>query len=409
MKAGTSTTGQLGVSIAEQAFIRTGFAFRSQTMDFGIDAVAEFRDDDDLMSGQLVAMQIKCGDSYLAKTDGDAFVFSFDKKHHDYWIDHVLPVIIVLVDPETSDCYWEMITAETVVSTGKRYKVLVPKAQLVNQTRVRLGNVVTKIVPAAKYTVVGPEDISHGLAKRYSFKILLHESLSKREVATVMRQVTFEGAERKYYRSELTAAHWGDSDATVVWTYVYPTAMDYENSNCAARSQWINPHLDESAGPGVWTGEDHGDGFVLIWNDSYELISELHLEHTLTKEEFLPVVDLLLETFRRTHLSIAANFKQLATGALDEADFIALCSDDFAAIDEATNTYLQIGIAPLDCSAVKSPLDSVQAHMYNIALFFTNAVFLKRDPSNRLLLAKDNLNRAADELASLEYERRKVT
>ncbi|MBI4739921.1 DUF4365 domain-containing protein, partial [Candidatus Woesearchaeota archaeon] len=48
-----------------------------------------------------------------------------------YWLRHCLPVIIILYDPELGNLYWQSIEHETAISTGKKWKIRIPKSNII--------------------------------------------------------------------------------------------------------------------------------------------------------------------------------------------------------------------------------------------------------------------------------------
>jgi small GTP-binding protein len=66
--------------------------------DHGIDLEVEFKSDTGHATGRKVYLQLKSGDSYLAKRKRDgAEVFKIDKaRHADYWKDQAFPVLLVI-------------------------------------------------------------------------------------------------------------------------------------------------------------------------------------------------------------------------------------------------------------------------------------------------------------------------
>lgn len=84
----------LGVNAVERIFLEMGWLFREQPInDYGIDAHAEPKDGE-TPTGQLVALQIKSGESYFRKR-GDNFVFYGEQRHLDHWQNHILPVTLL--------------------------------------------------------------------------------------------------------------------------------------------------------------------------------------------------------------------------------------------------------------------------------------------------------------------------
>jgi len=111
-----------------------GWLYRDQeTSDMGIDAHFEVVSDAGHASGRLLAVQIKSGLSYF-KTEGPGgWWFPCNAAHVDYWKNCSLPVVIALFHPETRRVYWQHVNDETLVGTGKNWKVLVPSSQQLAQ------------------------------------------------------------------------------------------------------------------------------------------------------------------------------------------------------------------------------------------------------------------------------------
>jgi hypothetical protein len=63
--------------------------------DLGIDAQIELVSPEKRGTGRLIAAQIKCGPSFLGAPES-GFVFRGKSKHLRYWIEHSLPVMVIL-------------------------------------------------------------------------------------------------------------------------------------------------------------------------------------------------------------------------------------------------------------------------------------------------------------------------
>ena len=101
-----STTERKGVAAVEKLFADIGWFFREQHVhDWGIDAHVEIVRDG-RPTGELIALQIKSGTSFFVGEDGEAVPFRMDAKHLQYWLEHSMPVVIVLYNPESDTAYW---------------------------------------------------------------------------------------------------------------------------------------------------------------------------------------------------------------------------------------------------------------------------------------------------------------
>jgi hypothetical protein len=118
---------RLGVAAVEKFFSSHGWLFREQLFhDYGVDAQVEVVIDG-RPTGSLIAIQIKAGESYFSEESKDAFLLRSDDKHVNYWSKHALPVILIIYHPKQDALFWESLSEQTVQTTGKGWKVHIPK------------------------------------------------------------------------------------------------------------------------------------------------------------------------------------------------------------------------------------------------------------------------------------------
>lgn len=139
----TSVTGDAGIN-------GVGLLFNTELQsilrplkdsDFGIDAEVELVLGGS-PSGRVLRLQIKAGPSHFSDAKRtpakDGWVFrSSDLRLREYWLSHGVPVLLVLYNIATRTAYWQHITNEAAVVTGKGFKVEVPAAQRVDASSYR--------------------------------------------------------------------------------------------------------------------------------------------------------------------------------------------------------------------------------------------------------------------------------
>ncbi|QDU15000.1 hypothetical protein CA11_28130 [Gimesia maris] len=410
MKAQKSDrVGQIGIAVAMAAFESLGFAFRVQSeSDYGIDAHAE-RIESEKPTGQLLGLQLKSGPSYLSETCDDGFVFRTDKKHVDYWLNHALPVLICLGDIDTKTIYWQVVNSDTAISTGKGYKFTVPITQTIAPaSKTALASFLTPVVATDRYTIFKTDDTSHGTAKRYSFEVVLNSSMSKAEVAVIVRQVTNEGQKRRYHRNHMVEGQWGDSDAQVVWTFIYPSAEDHNRRNYVCRSIWIHNGLEAEFRPMGFDGENIGDNIIVDWCDNYVFVAEHVLTNTLTKEAYFSEVLPRIDELKTVLSTIESNLLILDNGDLQETGFLAATEAERSRINEIYFEITDLPFAPFECREMDTKLESFVAFLHNIWLFFSDDGRTKWDEQSRLEQSLQQRSYARETLQHLEYELSKV-
>jgi len=375
-----------GIGIVITAFESLGFAFREQTeSDYGIDAHIELIQKE-LPTGQLLALQIKSGESYLSEIDSNNFVFRTDEKHVNYWLNHSLPVLICLCDIETRKVYWQIVTQETAISTGKGYKIIVPSTQLIDSSSVEpLRRLLTPVVPKNRYTIVKTDDVSHGAAKRYGFAVVINGTATKAEIAAIVRQVTNDGKKCKSYRNHFAEERWGDSDAHVVWTFIFPTAEDHSRNLWICSSIWISEDLEEQFRPIGFTGESIGDNIILEWSSYYDELSKLLSENVYSKEQYLSIILPMMDELKKLFQIIERNLSIYKNNKISEENFIAASMDTLKRVRELyrEGTHLPFS-TPFECQDVSSKFQSFIAFFDNISIYYDE------ESRNRNVWSKDN-------------------
>jgi hypothetical protein len=131
MSGSRDLTSREAVQAVELAFVRElgWYPREPPAPDYGIDLYVEAAIEG-VPNGRMLGVQIKGGASFFSETDGDTgVVFRSEERHRDYWLGHSLPVIVALYEPANATILWQVVTPETAESTGKGWKLVVPRAQ----------------------------------------------------------------------------------------------------------------------------------------------------------------------------------------------------------------------------------------------------------------------------------------
>jgi hypothetical protein len=102
------------------------FTDTANPTEVGIDAYVDVIGTDadpDLVTGRVLALQIKDGESYFKSTrTADGWRFNEDDNHEAYWLGHSLPVLLVLVNPE-GQAWWAHISSDTATDFTQGFRV----------------------------------------------------------------------------------------------------------------------------------------------------------------------------------------------------------------------------------------------------------------------------------------------
>jgi len=155
--------------------------------DNGTDLILWARDLRRFDVGVFVGAQVKTGDSQFDEpvedANGDVSGWWFrddDRSHVDDWAQHGSPYLILLHDLVNRVTYWEHVTAERIVSTGIGAKVLVPKANTVDDAH---RDALFEIASTARPAIAWEGSVWTGAAQLSPGQLLRHALIVPRLVA----------------------------------------------------------------------------------------------------------------------------------------------------------------------------------------------------------------------------------
>ncbi len=130
----TRTVANAGVINVQKIVNEHGSIFHPvhQENDLGVDGFVELVKAEE-SSCQLVAVQIKSGDSYFPNSS-DEFVMSVDQRHLDYWLSFTVPVIVIGYSPSRDMAVWTSV-AEYVQMERAFYRDPVKQIQIPAQCK----------------------------------------------------------------------------------------------------------------------------------------------------------------------------------------------------------------------------------------------------------------------------------
>ncbi|MDB0034792.1 DUF4365 and DUF1817 domain-containing protein [bacterium] len=126
----SNNTGDIGVNAVSTVVnddLKFIFKRNSAEYDVGIDGYIEIITEKGAVTGQVIAAQIKCGNSFFKTKTKTGFTFYGENKHLNYYCNAPFPVIIIICDPKNKDCYWCHFSIDKTERTKENWKINVPK------------------------------------------------------------------------------------------------------------------------------------------------------------------------------------------------------------------------------------------------------------------------------------------
>lgn len=143
-------TGEIGLSIVKKTIEKElNWIFRKnhQEHDFGIDGYIDVIAECGQVTGKSIALQIKTGKFYFSEPTDLGWVYRGQMSHLNYYLNHEIPVIILIVDDTTEEIYWCLCDPNKTDKAGKSWKIIVPcKQQLTKASKEELAQYISPTI-----------------------------------------------------------------------------------------------------------------------------------------------------------------------------------------------------------------------------------------------------------------------
>lgn len=397
---GSSITERVGIHKVALCFLQKfGWIEREQYVaDQGIDTQIEIVENGN-PTGLLYCIQVKTGKSYI-KEIGDCITYYADERHINYWLNHSLPVLLVICDPDSDTKYWDFVTPHNVAKTNKGWKINVPKENQLDDER-SIDKIRSYYFSNENFTILESGiDTSHALSRRISMKVVLRGKTPNVVIEGQLPKL-IEGLKRSdYYRSEIVENRFRDQPADCVWIWFYRNFEQYRNGLPFCTAFWNHP--DSEAPTKLPSNDKEIDGIYIKYS-SIELPDDI-LNQRLTKGKYLKTIDLfLLET-----KNIVENITEAYTQFLSDKDIsllkqsVSLFRLQFESL--LAEDYRQ-NYPPLECADLDQAVQDMHAAIENMFIVIDDS---KRDYRNIMACIEMYRKLYSESFRAAEYERKKV-
>ncbi len=397
---GNSITERIGIHKVALCFLeKFGWIEREQYVaDQGIDTQVEIVENGN-PTGLLYCLQVKTGKSYINKTK-DSITYYPEKRHVDYWLNHSLPVILVVCDLESDTKYWDFVTRQNVVKTNKGWKIDIPPENQLDDDK-SIDKIRNFYFSNDNFTIVESGiDTSHALSRIISMKIILKRNTPNIIIEGQLPKL-IEGLKRSdYYRSEIVENRFRDQPADCVWIWFYRNLEQYRNGLPFCTAFWNTP---DSKTPTTLSSYDREIDGIHIKYSSSELPDNI-INRRLPKGKYLKIVDRFLSETNHIYAGITeayARYQNDSNMSLLKHETLKYRSQ----LDGLLSEEYQQNNAPLECADLDQIVQNMYAAIDNIFIVMDDK---NRDNKNIVDCIKMYLNLYAENIEPAKYERNKV-
>lgn len=146
---------------------KLGWIFRPvhRESDFGIDGFIDLVKDGEV-NGKSIAVQIKCGESYLNEKTADGLKYIGENKHINFYLNSKLPIILIIIKADCSIGYWTQFDINLTMQIGNGW-----------WQEIQINNILDERVKTIWEAIAGDvKDYSDEVAQLWNIDSLLDEA-----------------------------------------------------------------------------------------------------------------------------------------------------------------------------------------------------------------------------------------
>ena len=265
-----------------------------------------------------------------------------------------------------------------------------------------------KVYEEVRYNILYDNNVSHVRAKRYKADILTDPHYSKAALREVVKKVTWELCQRKFYDSKQLEWHFDEQRANCVYLFVYLDLRDKQQTNWVCRSSWIRSDSHKGSEPITVGGSDWLGEIEIDWNPNYYQRRELWSSRCGNKEDWVQKAEGLLPKVEAIVQAAKSLLEEHKKGQLGKQELQTtlgqLESESMHLFQEAGNQE----VPPLECAECDSVFQSMICKFRNIFIDFATRGQAGGNWEQKLWMMQDSLKGYEEDKDHFRYEWRKI-
>lgn len=396
-------TDRIGVHKVALTFLQQmGWLEREQPIsDYGIDMHVEILDNGQ-PTGQLIALQIKSGESYFKEINQTEIVFRGKKKHLDYWQFHSIPVLILLYHPKEDKIYWEKILAKNTIATGGGWKINISRKNILSLESKE--EIEKYYYNRNHFTTLELSDRSHGAARRVSASILVENNATSKHSMKRMIPYLVEGFKRSdYYRNEITRNRFHNQEADIVFLFFYKNILQVKRGLPFCSVIWNSKKCTSKVN--IPNPDEIIEEIEIKWETQNNQLEDIIYEDSMSKGDYLKLASEAYEIFTKAHTSIQSQFNKYLKNPHFSELKLKILEFEKELKEMDTKVNFKENFTPLECHDIDRLITASAIHLNDIILSLKDE---SRPESNIISMVRISLQQTEENLKYFDYELRKI-
>ncbi len=271
-----------------------------------------------------------------------------------------------------------------------------------------IGIITSEEVTKLNYEIVKQEEIIHSMAKRYSAKLLVDRNHNREEIRKVISEVTENLKLSKYYRNKTLKEYWKDTEAHVVWLFLYHDLEDIKMVNWICRTSWIDEELPKEAKPLELSGNDKVDNIIIEWNENYESQKMIFQNYKGTKEEVIEGAEAVAKGMIELSEDLKYMYSIYQKGEKKIEDIFSYVDETWDKVNDLYFEGTDLPVGPVECSNYSQTAQEIFATCHNMFLYFSEKGRKGRNNKNIEFLMNMSIKDLNKLLIKFEIDRERL-
>jgi len=244
--------------------------------DYGIDMQLEIIDNGNV-TGALIALQIKGGNSHCRIDKDNNFIYRGELKHLEYWRYHSLPVMLIWYNPDDENLYWQRISIKSsnINILKKGWTLKIPRTNILSADI--KDKIINECFDLNHYEIIQEEDVSISQAQRYTLKVVIDE-----EKKFIIKKII------KNLHNSYINSHKKINTLTI---FYYKNISQVDNGFTFCETQWNNQQYDYRLD--TIEHNDIIDDINIKWDDESDFFNDSLIDNNkyIPKSEYIEMCD----------------------------------------------------------------------------------------------------------------------
>lgn len=235
------------------------------------------------------------------------------------------------------------------------------------------------------YIIYEVEPSHHISAKRYAVKVILKNSYTLEEIATISEEIVQEVKNIEVYSNQISESRFLGKPANIVWVYFCRSESDIKHGNYICHTTWIDDSQDKE----WWYKVDFKNRQFI--NDvhfdihsNYEYLHDFIVDNTGEKDKIVLEMQELLSMMITLAEKVVYQYNEFKNNLINECELVKILSPILEEIDDCFFKSTELEIADDSIHEWDEACTSLFALIYNFIYYYNEKYISSRTPENRV-------------------------